>query len=152
MCSLCSISAPFGRALPTNSTVVGVIDGKFEDGYFITVTIGSNKLRGVLFHTSEQNVAQQARPASLAIDNNNSTRVIRRRRRRKKISTWDPTHPKPNRSGYNFFFSEQHAKLKLLHPGKDREISRMIGELWNNLAEAERAVSPERTSNELAFL
>lgn len=137
-----ALKGPFVRALPTNSTVVGVIDGKFEDGYFVSVTIGTNKLRGVLFHASQQNAAE-AQPVFPGIDNNNGTRVIRRRRRRKKISSWDPTHPKPNRSGYNFFFAEQHAKLKLLHPGKDRDISRMIGELWNNLTEAERAVYQE---------
>ncbi|KAM4127605.1 hypothetical protein ACJW30_02G102900 [Castanea mollissima] len=71
---------------------------------------------------------------------------IHRRRRRKKheIKRRDPAHPKPNRSGYNFFFAEQHARLKPLHPGKDREISRMIGELWNKLKESEKAVYQEK--------
>lgn len=139
---LCFIPAPLGQALPENP-VIGVIDGKFEDGYFVTVTIGTNKLKGVLFHASQQNNAVQVQPAIPATDNSSGTRVIRRRRRRKKLITRDPLHPKPNRSGYNFFFAEQHAKLKLLHPGKDREISRMIGDLWNNLTETERAVNPK---------
>ncbi|KAI0492744.1 hypothetical protein KFK09_027020 [Dendrobium nobile] len=132
-----ALTAPLGQALSANRKVVGVIDGKFENGYFVTVTVGTNKLKGVLFHALQQN-AVQVQPVYPSI-NNSSTRVIRRRRRR-KVSTRDPTHPKPNRSGYNFFFAEQHAKLKLLHPGKDREISRRIGELWNNLTETERAV------------
>ncbi|KAM3708524.1 hypothetical protein ACJW31_02G103000 [Castanea mollissima] len=99
------------------SPVTGVIDGKFESGYLVTVMIGSEKLKG-----------------------------IHRRRRRKKheIKRRDPAHPKPNRSGYNFFFAEQHARLKPLHPGKDREISRMIGELWNKLKESEKAVYQEK--------
>ncbi|KAM3708525.1 hypothetical protein ACJW31_02G103000 [Castanea mollissima] len=102
---------------PGGSPVTGVIDGKFESGYLVTVMIGSEKLKG-----------------------------IHRRRRRKKheIKRRDPAHPKPNRSGYNFFFAEQHARLKPLHPGKDREISRMIGELWNKLKESEKAVYQEK--------
>jgi len=69
------------------------------------------------------------------------TMVRRRRRKKSEIKKRDPAHPKPNRSGYNFFFAEQHARLKPLHPGKDREISRMIGELWNNLTDSKKAVS-----------
>ncbi|KAI5415216.1 hypothetical protein KIW84_040600 [Lathyrus oleraceus] len=34
---------------------------------------------------------------------------------------------------------EQHARLKPLNQGKDREISRTIGELWNKLNESEKA-------------
>lgn len=64
----------------------------------------------------------------------------RRRRKKNEIKRRDPAHPKPNRSGYNFFFAEQHARLKPLYLGKDREISRMIGELWNKLKESEKAV------------
>jgi hypothetical protein len=80
------------------------------------------------------------------INNNNiasATLGVQRRRRRKKseIKRRDPAHPKPNRSGYNFFFAEQHAKLKLLNQTMDKDISRMIGELWNNLNESEKTVS-----------
>lgn len=129
-------------SVPSNQTVVGVIDGKFDDGYFVTVTVGGRKLKGVLFHASQQSAVKE-QTILHGIGDDNGTRVIRRRRRRKNLSSRDPTHPKPNRSGYNFFFSEQRAKLKLLHPGKEREISKMIGDLWNNQTEAERAVYQE---------
>ncbi|EHA8587692.1 putative high mobility group B protein 15, partial [Cocos nucifera] len=127
---------------PTKPTVAGVIDGKFEYGYFVTVTMGSLKLKGVLYHTPEQTTAQA--PQYSGVADNSNARGVRRRRRRKKLSKRDPTHPKPNRSGYNFFFAEQHARLKPLHPGKDREISKMIGDLWNKLTEAEKAVYQDR--------
>ncbi|XP_072981245.1 high mobility group B protein 15-like isoform X3 [Typha angustifolia] len=130
-----------GLSSPIYPAVVGVIDGKFEHGYFVTVTVGSAKLRGVLYHSPEQ-TAQLPRYSGIA-DNSNAT-IARRRRRRKKLSKRDPTHPKPNRSGYNFFFAEQHARLKPLHPGKDREISKMIGDLWNKLTETDKAVYQER--------
>ncbi|KAJ3675668.1 hypothetical protein LUZ60_004710 [Juncus effusus] len=143
----------------TYPTVVGVIDGKFDHGYFITVTAGSQKLRGVLYHIPDISPDISIPPHSLNIphpvsfgpgadvrgDVRGDVRPVKRRRRRKRrLSRMDPDHPKPNRSGYNFFFKEQHARLKPLHPGRDREISRMIGELWNNLSEHEKDVYQER--------
>ena len=124
--------------------MTGVIDGKFESGYLVTVMIGSEKLKGVLYQAPQNDLQQIPCNYSVFASKNNNPTVpgIHRRRRRKKheIKRRDPAHPKPNRSGYNFFFAEQHARLKPLHPGKDREISRMIGELWNKLKESEKAV------------
>jgi hypothetical protein len=138
-----AVRSPSYSGSPVN--VVGVIDGKFESGYLVTVTIGSEELKGVLYLTPQDAVQQVPQNYSVfASKNVNASYVpgIHRRRRRKKseMKKRDPAHPKPNRSGYNFFFAEQHARLKPLHPGKDREISRMIGELWNKLKEPERAV------------
>ncbi|KAF8402100.1 hypothetical protein HHK36_013052 [Tetracentron sinense] len=142
----------FPGASPSSSVgspVIGVIDGKFESGYLVTVTVGTEKLRGVLYHSPEYPPSQV--PQYSGIVGNNSTKDpaamgVQRRRRRKKseMRKRDPAHPKPNRSGYNFFFAEQHARLKLLHPEKDREISKMIGNLWNNLTETQKAVYQEQ--------
>ncbi|KAG7990994.1 hypothetical protein I3843_02G053500 [Carya illinoinensis] len=130
-------------------SVIGVIDGKFENGYLVTVTTGSEKLKGVLYLAPQD--ALQELPQNYGVfasrnDRASPVLVTHRRRRRKKseIKRRDPAHPKPNRSGYNFFFAEQHARLKPLHPGKDREISRMIGELWNKLEESEKGVYQEK--------
>ncbi|XP_068666862.1 high mobility group B protein 15-like [Aristolochia californica] len=138
-----------GELVPGGYPVVGVIDGKFEHGYLVTVTVGTQKLRGVLYHTSEQppvHVSHFPSGPHNSISDVAATSGVHRRRRRKKseMRKRDPSHPKPNRSGYNFFFAEQHARLKPLHPGKDREISRMIGDLWNKLTETEKAVYQER--------
>ena len=130
-------------ASSAGSPVIGVIDGKFESGYLVTVTIGSEKLKGVLYQAPQNPVLVASHHSASAKNNNASASLgVHRRRRRKKseIKRRDPAHPKPNRSGYNFFFAEQHARLKLLHHGKDREISRMIGELWNKLKESEKTV------------
>jgi hypothetical protein len=120
----------------SRSSIVGVIDGKFENGYLVSVPLGSEILKGVLYES----------PHHIMINNNITSAALgvqRRRRRRKKseIKRRDPAHPKPNRSGYNFFFAEQHARLKLLNQTMDKDISRMIGELWNNLKESEKTVS-----------
>ncbi|XVE81356.1 hypothetical protein DITRI_Ditri15bG0057000 [Diplodiscus trichospermus] len=136
-------------ASTAGSPVIGVIDGKFESGYLVTVTIGSEKLKGVLYQappSAAPQVPHQYGILASKSGNAHASSGVQRRRRRKKseIKRRDPAHPKPNRSGYNFFFAEQHARLKPLHPGKDREISRMIGELWNKLTESEKAVYQEK--------
>ncbi|XP_038723572.1 high mobility group B protein 15-like [Tripterygium wilfordii] len=140
-----------GQASSANSatTVVGVIDGKFESGYLVTVTVGTKKLKGVIYHTQQNSGWQLPQHSSVLANNGDDSRTAprthrRRRRKKSEIRKRDPAHPKPNRSGYNFFFAEQHARLKPLHPNKDREISRMIGELWNKLQEPEKSVYQEK--------
>lgn len=141
------------------SPVHGFIDGKFDSGYLITVKVGSEELRGVLYQSTVEGLSQQQEQQQQQQHSRNSQQcqntntnnsnpastsvVVRRRKRRKKseIRKRDPAHPKPNRSGYNFFFAEQHARLKQLYPGKDRDISRMIGDSWNKLNDAEKSVS-----------
>ena len=139
-------SADLGVAL--GHTVSGLIDGKFEHGYLVTVMVGSDSLKGVLYHMPPGNLSQQFASVPNVVDDGvglsmAAIDVRRRRRRRRKdeMPKKDPNAPKPNRSGYNFFFQEQHTRLRALHPDKDREISRLIGESWNKLSEEERAVS-----------
>ncbi|KAG8658430.1 hypothetical protein MANES_03G147600v8 [Manihot esculenta] len=132
-----------------SSQVTGVIDGKFESGYLVTVTIGTEKLKGVLYQAPQNQSYPMSQHYNVSANNTGNVHAVsgtQRRRRRKKneIKRRDPAHPKPNRSGYNFFFAEQHARLKPLYPGKDREISKMIGDLWNKLKESEKAVYQEK--------
>ncbi|KAK1381264.1 High mobility group B protein 15 [Heracleum sosnowskyi] len=135
--------------VPAPPTVIGVIDAKFESGYLVTVMVGSETLRGVLYQTPQNAAADQVKQnmsTGSKINETTATTGVQRRKRRKKceMKKRDPAHPKPNRSGYNFFFAEQHARLKPLYPGKDRDISRMIGELWNKLNEPGKAVYQEK--------
>ncbi|KAE8668090.1 High mobility group B protein 15 [Hibiscus syriacus] len=136
-------------ALTAGYPVIGVIDGKFKSGYLVTVTIGSEKLKGVLYQASQDAATQVPHQYGVyggKSETAHASSGVQRRRLRKKfkIKRRDPAHPKPNRSGYNFFFAEQHARLKPLYPGKDREISRMIGELWNKLTESEKTVYQDK--------
>ena len=117
----------------------GTIEGKFECGYLVSVKLGSEVLRGVLYHPE-----QSAPPPSVPQCNNaivpfnRKPRHSGRRRRNKR--KWDPNYPKPNRSGYNFFFAEKHYKLKSLYPNREREFTKMIGQSWNSLSPEERMV------------
>ncbi|CAN4120794.1 unnamed protein product [Withania somnifera] len=142
-------TSPEATAPSTGSPVSGFIDGKFESGYLITVKIGLEDFKGVLYQVPMNEIRQELQNQNLPDYNTgkaaSATGVVRRKRRKKcEIKKRDPSHPKPNRSGYNFFFAEQHARLKPLYPGKDREISRMIGELWNNLQVPEKMVYQEK--------
>ncbi|PIN16181.1 HMG box-containing protein [Handroanthus impetiginosus] len=134
------MASPQQNENATTSIPEGVIDGKFDSGYLVTVKIGSEEFKGVLYQVPNN----EAQRDSSHLMNHSSLKPRRKRRKKSEIRKRDPAHPKPNRSGYNFFFAEQHARLKPLYQGKDREISRIIGESWNKLQEPERAVYQEK--------
>ncbi|XP_039686665.1 uncharacterized protein [Medicago truncatula] len=46
------IVSPITPAQTLGSSVHGTIDGKFDDGYIVTVDLGSEQLKGVLYHVS----------------------------------------------------------------------------------------------------
>ncbi|KQJ99453.1 high mobility group B protein 15 [Brachypodium distachyon] len=137
-------SGPSDPASSSDNVDVDVlIDAKFEHGYIVTVTTGSKSTKAILYNFTEEPALATPAPA-IAINNTDLKGGRRRKRRRKKLSTTDPRHPKPNRSGYNFFFQDQHRMLKPEYPGRDRLISKMIGERWNNLSPEDKAVYQER--------
>lgn len=104
----------------------------------MTVTVGSEKLKGVLYHIPEQ-TAEQDPLTSISADDGN-LRSPHHHQRQAKLSVLDPNLSKQDNCGYNAFFAEQHARLLPLHPGQDTEISRIISVQWNELTETERAV------------
>ncbi|KAK4276401.1 hypothetical protein QN277_019349 [Acacia crassicarpa] len=114
------------------SLVPGTIDLKFDGGYVVTVNLGSEQLKGVLYH-----VPHNASLSSASIP-------VPQNRKRPKMGSQDPSRPKSNRSGYNFFFAEHYARLKPSYYGQERAISKKIGFLWNHLTEAERQIYQEK--------
>ncbi|OAE23480.1 hypothetical protein AXG93_285s1370 [Marchantia polymorpha subsp. ruderalis] len=128
----------------------GSIEAKLDFGYLITMVVGGEKLKGVLYHvpTGVKVPSQFTNlPTLLASVNVDAAKTTvestarRKRRRKEEMPKKDPNAPRPNRTGYNFFFAEQRQRLKALHPDKDRDISRMIGEAWNSLSEEQKTVS-----------
>ncbi|KAI3991222.1 hypothetical protein MKX01_022443 [Papaver californicum] len=124
---------------PKNLAVIGTIDGKFDCGYLVSVKLGNEILRGVLYHPPALDSASTVPTNQSAIvPYEPNLRSHSRKRRRRRYG--DPDRPKPNRSGYNFFFSEKHSKLKTVYPNREREFTKMIGESWSNLSEEDRMV------------
>lgn len=114
------------------SSVMGTIDGKFDNGYLVTVRLGSDQFKGVLYHIPQM--------LQLSRSSNSSDVPPPRRRKRSRSALLDPYKPKSNRSGYNFFFAEHYAQLKPMYYGQEKAISKKIGHLWSNLTEAEKQV------------
>ncbi|KAG5246548.1 high mobility group protein [Salix suchowensis] len=115
----------------------GTIEGKFDCGYLVSVQLGSEVLHGVLYHPDQQGLSKSTQYDGAIVP---YTPGRRRRRRRRGRRSGDPSYPKPNRSGYNFFFAEKHYKLKSLYPNREREFTKMIGQSWSSLSAEERMV------------
>ncbi|KAG0625438.1 hypothetical protein M758_2G055300 [Ceratodon purpureus] len=129
--------------------VQGAIKGKFEQGYLVTVTVGTEMLQGVLYHVppaqrtlQHVNVPNLEEPfgTQMAISRGDPKAggSWRKRRRRDETVKKDPNAPRPNKTGYNFFFADQCAKFKAMHPDADKELGRIMGHAWNNLTEEEK--------------
>ncbi|KAG6407471.1 hypothetical protein SASPL_130462 [Salvia splendens] len=122
--------------LGDGSLISGTIDGKFDDGYLVTMKVGSEVLKGVLYHSCPEQDAYQSRSTS--------DDPVHLSRRKNHTAVKDPAHPKRNRSGYTFFFAEQYQILRPSYHGQERAISKKIGHLWSNLTEAEKQVYQEK--------
>lgn len=139
----------FNLSGPLCFEAVGTIDGKFDCGYLVSVKLGSEILSGVLYHPdhagpSSSLTAKPCTPFTVQpqpLPHSNPLPQPHHSGRRKRKRRGDPGRPKPNRSGYNFFFAEKHSMLKSLYPNREREFTKMIGESWNNLTPEERTVS-----------
>lgn len=133
------ISSILWYAGSSSFTALGTIEGKFDCGYMVSMKLGSQTLKGVLYYIDDSAACStpKAEPATGAIVPYKGNRRYRRRRNRRR---GDPNYPKPNRSGYNFFFAEKHSNLKSLYPNREREFTKMIGQSWNNLTPEERKV------------
>ncbi|KAM7517322.1 hypothetical protein LguiA_006905 [Lonicera macranthoides] len=127
---------------PMTFEAIGTINAKIDCGYLVSVKLGSETLAGVLYHPDQPGSSKSVSRGCTDIIpyNPNTQRAGRRSRRRKRRGGGDPAHPKPNRSGYNFFFAKKHSELKSLYPYREREFTKMIGESWNNLSLEEKAV------------
>lgn len=130
--------------------MTGEIEGKFEHGYLVTVMVGTERLQGVIYHIPPDPAhgpqfahVPNFSPSPARTDVSLPETIVpareRKRKQREELKK-DPNAPRSSRTGYNFFFAEERAKLKLLHPDKERELSRMIGDNWNSLTEEQKTV------------
>ncbi|KAL5557790.1 hypothetical protein UlMin_034001 [Ulmus minor] len=123
-----------------NIEVTGTIHAKCDVGYWVTVKMGSETLEGMIYLVKDDEPSIRVPMPCTAIVPYTGKPLGRGRRKRRNKRRGDPNHPKPNRSGYNFFFAEQHNKLKSQFPNQERVVTKMIGESWSNLSAEERLV------------
>lgn len=130
----------------------GAVKGKFEQGYLVTVTVGTETLQGFLYHLPPtQRIPQHANvpyyvetigaEVKAAQGDPRAGGSWRKRPRKDEMLRKDPNAPRPNRTGYNFFFAAHCSKFKAMHPDADKELSRIIGQAWNSLTLGEKMVS-----------
>ncbi|KAH7306397.1 hypothetical protein KP509_22G009200 [Ceratopteris richardii] len=137
------------------SVATGAINGKFEDGYFITVVVGTEKLSGVLYHLPASNNTQQYANIPSLIDTighegnapGMELQLYKFKKKRDYVRKFNPDAPKRTRSAYNIFFKEQCARLKQLLPGK-KGLGKTVTEMWNKLSDKEKEPYIARGSQE----
>nr|GMC47355.1 high mobility group B protein 10 [Ipomoea batatas] len=123
-------------SIEVGDSVVGTIDAKFDYGYVISVNMGPEIFNGALYHKPMQPDSSQSASTS--------TGPAKLNRKKHQLALTDPSRPRQNLSGYNFFFAEHYARLKPAHQGHVRAISKEIGMLWSRLSEAEKQVYQEK--------
>ncbi|XP_010552322.1 PREDICTED: high mobility group B protein 10 isoform X2 [Tarenaya hassleriana] len=125
------------QELHVGCSVYGIIDGKFDNGYLVTMRTGSEELKGVLYHIPQTPCPPHNLKTSSAVPS-------RRHKKRPRLALVDSQRPKCHRSGYNFFFAEQYARLKPEYQGQERALTKKIGHMWSTLSESEKQVYQER--------
>ncbi|KAL0886724.1 hypothetical protein Bca101_010707 [Brassica carinata] len=118
------------QVLLTGSRIEGIIHGKFDSGYFVTIKMGSQELKGVLYHPSPE--------------------TPRRCKKKAKLSHGGSLRPKFPRSGYNFFFSEEYKRLKAAYAGQERSLIKEIGNKWTNLSPSDREIYQGKGPEDMA--
>ncbi|KAK1430895.1 hypothetical protein QVD17_13998 [Tagetes erecta] len=114
------------QTIEVGGQVTGTIDNRFDQGYLVTVDIGSEKLSGFLYHLPSNS------PAASHGTHNMYQLAIR-----------EPS-PEPDISGYDVFFTEHYIRLKPLYHGQENIIRKRIQVLWSTLTEEEKQVYQEK--------
>ncbi|KAG2299325.1 hypothetical protein Bca52824_035797 [Brassica carinata] len=126
----CIVKLSGNQVLLTGSRIEGIIHGKFDSGYFVTIKMGSQELKGVLYHPSPE--------------------TPRRCKKKAKLSHGGSLRPKFPRSGYNFFFSEEYKRLKAAYAGQERSLIKEIGNKWTNLSPSDREIYQGKGPEDMA--
>lgn len=133
-------------------TVTGAVDQRFDNGYLVTVVVGSEKLKGVLYHVPAENTVQQYAMVPGLMSNVGcdalGLEVQVTKKRKERVPNTDPSAPRLSNNGYKFFYVEQCAKLKKTYAQTDRELVRTVNDLWNKLSDKEKMLYTERSQQD----
>jgi hypothetical protein len=133
-------------------TVTGAVDQRFDNGYLVTVVVGSEKLKGVLYHVPTESTVQQYAMVPGLMSNVGcdalGLEVQVTKKRKERIPKRDPSAPRLSKTGYKFFYVEQCARLKKTYAQTDREIVTTVNDLWNKLSDNEKMQYIERSQQD----
>ncbi|KAH9309408.1 hypothetical protein KI387_037319, partial [Taxus chinensis] len=130
--------------------VTGAIDRKFDNGYLVTVVVGSEKLKGVIYHVPTENTVPQHAIVPGLMSNvgceldAQGLEVQMTEKKKESVRKRDPNAPRRPRNGYNLFYVEQLARLKEIYGQTDRQIKTMVIDMWNRLSDDEKLPYVER--------
>lgn len=143
-------------AASIGTVVTGAINGKSDEGYYVSVVVGTEKLNGVLYHFSAdsdshqfakvpsllEGIGSEENTAGLEVQlyGKQRTETIKKRER-------NPNAPKRTRTGYNIYFKEQREKLRLLYPNT-KGLGKKVNEMWGMLPDNEKSFYNARGSQE----
>lgn len=83
------------------SSVTGVIDAEFDRGYLVSVKIGGEVLKGVLYYVPQETQISETSTASVLLPE-----------RRRSHKSYNDSSSKKSRKSYSLSFSEDYARVQ----------------------------------------
>ncbi|KAK9864090.1 hypothetical protein WJX84_008807 [Apatococcus fuscideae] len=132
--------APAAACVGQRGTVV--IDSRFDAGYFVTVRIGKQDFRGMLYYPppeSLMDLSPLAHPRKAGRPRKEEDQG-KPSKKDKASRDRDPLAPKPNKTPFNFFSVDARVKAKDVYPAMSQtDITKKVGEMWQNASEEEKS-------------
>mmetsp|Transcript_35852 Transcript_35852/g.60416 ORF Transcript_35852/g.60416 Transcript_35852/m.60416 type:complete len:470 (-) Transcript_35852:54-1463(-) len=115
--------------------ITGIIESRFDYGYFVTVSHHGLEYKGMLWHqeppaSGEQPMTPTALPQATAefLASAEPSKGKKKKREGKK----DRNAPKSNKTAFNYFSVEAREKVKMQSPHLgEKDISRAVGDMWS---------------------
>lgn len=125
---LVSIICTVSPILEPGSMLSGTVDAKFEFGYAVTIDMGSEQWKGVLY----QNRSESALPNN---SGQNHTVISG-----SQTTYGDPLRFEENGSGYVCFYDETWKTLHRYYGNELDALNKKIWLIWSRLSDAEKQV------------
>lgn len=125
---LVSVICTGSSIMEPGSLLNGMLVAKCELGYMVTVDVGREQWKGILYHNPSGS-------ESLNDSDQNHTVICR-----SQNELWDPARFEENGVGYKYFHAEIWEKLKRFYGNEEDGMNKKIWLIWNRKSEAEKQV------------
>ncbi|CAL8465757.1 g5293 [Coccomyxa elongata] len=111
------------------------LDARFDCGYFVTVHIGRQEFKGMLYYPPILPAE-----ALMTCQTGQAASISSAEGRKGSVKGKDPSVLKPSRTPFNFFAAEARPRAKAAYPDVPQsDITKKVGEMWQNLPEEGKA-------------